>query len=62
MKLTDDQWMDIFGINCVYGKSYVDDQDACVEQAEIMLNDSKLNWNNVKAEIKVSLQNKYPKP
>lgn len=54
--------MDIFGINCVYGKSYVDDQDACVEQAEIMLNDSKLNWNNVKAEIKVSLQNKYPKP
>lgn len=62
MKLNDDQWMEIFAVNCVHGKSYADDQKACLEQAEIMLNNPESTWAEAKEEIKISLQEKYPKP
>lgn len=59
MKLTEQEENKLFAINCVVGKNYSDDYEACVQKAEELKQTS--DWSKVEQQIRDDLKSKYPK-
>jgi hypothetical protein len=59
MKLTEQEESRLFGINCVVGKNYSSDYEACVKKAEELKQPD--NWSEVENQIRDDLKSKYPK-
>jgi hypothetical protein len=59
MKLTEQEESQLFAINCVVGKNYSDDYEACIKKAEELKETD--NWSLVENQIRDDLKSKYPK-
>ena len=58
MKLTEQEESQLFRINCVVGKNYSDDYEACVKKAEELRESNE--WSEVESQIRDFLKSKYP--